>query len=187
MELLNDLDPILRSFWYVAIPASIVFLFQTIMTFMGSDASDGLSADFDGDFSHDGPLQIFSLRNLINFLLGFSWTGISFYNLIPNKILLIAVALGIGVLFVFVFFVIIKQMQKLSEDNSFKISETLNKTGEVYLSIPANKSGQGKILISIRGSSHELSAISENEAISTGTLVKVSKIENNNILIVTKI
>jgi hypothetical protein len=187
MEILNDLDPILRSFWYVAIPASIVFLFQTIMTFMGSDASDGLSADFDGDFEHDEPLQIFSLRNLINFLLGFSWTGISFYNLIPNKILLIVVALGIGVLFVFVFFVIIKQMQKLSEDNSFKISETLNKTGEVYLNIPASKTGHGKILISIKGSSHELTAVTEHEAINTGTLVKVSKIENNNILIVTKI
>jgi hypothetical protein len=37
----------------------------------------------------DMPFEIFTLRNLINFLLGFSWTGISFYDAIENKMLLI--------------------------------------------------------------------------------------------------
>ena len=42
------------------------------MTFVGANASDGLTADFDGDFSDaDAPFQLFSLRNLINFFIGF--------------------------------------------------------------------------------------------------------------------
>ncbi len=185
MEILENLDPLLRIFWYVAIPASIIFIIQTIMTFLGSDASDGLEADFDGDLvGAEAPFQLFSLRNLINFLLGFSWTGISFYATISNKSVLIILSLVVGVLFVLLFFIIIRQVQKLAEDNSFKITNTLNKSAEVYLTIPENKKGKGKILVSVKGAFHELEAMTENDRIPSGSVVKIVRIENNNILIV---
>ena len=80
MEFFSSMDTYLQGFWFIAIPVSIIFVIQTVMTFVGANASDGLAADFDGDFSgNDAPFQLFSLRNLVNFLLGFSWTGISFY------------------------------------------------------------------------------------------------------------
>jgi len=185
MELIAVLDPLLKALWFVAIPTSLIFIVQTIMTFMGGDTSDGLSADFDGDISvTDAPFQLFSLRNLINFLLGFSWTGISFYTTITNKFLLLLVALAVGVFFVFLFFIIIKQIMKLAENNSFRYESTLNKTAEVYLTIPEKKTGKGKIMISINGSFHELDAMTENERIETGAVVKIVKIENLDILIV---
>jgi hypothetical protein len=185
MEILENLDPLLKTFWYVAIPTSLIFVIQTIMTFMGADTSDGIEADFDGDLGDtDAPFQLFSLRNLINFLLGFSWTGISFYHTISNKLILTILALLVGILFVYLFFVIIRQVQKLAEDNSFKIANTLNKTAEVYLTIPENKKGKGKIMISVNGSFHELDAMTESNKILSGSIVKVIKIENNNILIV---
>ncbi len=188
MEIIENLDPLLKTFWFVAIPVSVIFIIQTIMTFIGADASDGTSADFDGDL-HGGeaPFQLFSLRNLINFLLGLSWAGISLYGIIANPLVLILVSLLVGVFFVVLFFVVIKQLRKLAEDNSFKISDTLNKTAEVYLAIPENKQGKGKILISIKGAFHELDAMTENERIATGKTVKVVKIENNDILIVESI
>lgn len=185
MEILEGLDPLLKTFWYVAIPTSIIFIIQTIITFMGVDASDGVVADFDGDLAGgEAPLQLFSLRNLINFLLGFSWTGISFYTTINDKPLLITFSLAVGILFVYLFFVIIRQIQKLAEDNSFNIANTLNKTAEVYLTIPEHKKGKGKIMISVNGSFHELEAMTENGTIQSGSVVKVVKIENNSILIV---
>ncbi len=185
MEILENLEPLLKTFWFVAIPASLIFIIQTIMTFVGADASDGLEADFDSDLGGgDTPFQLFSLRNLINFLLGFSWTGISFYTTISNKPILIILSLMAGILFVYLFFIIIRQVQKLAEDNSFKIVNTLNKTAEVYLTIPENKKGKGKIMISVNGAFHELEAMTENERIPSGSVVKVVRIENNNILIV---
>ncbi len=185
MELLEITDPILKTFWFVAIPSSVIFLIQTIMTFIGADASDGLSADFDGDFSGaDAPFQLFSFRNLINFLLGFSWSGISFYTSIANKPMLICIALVVGALFVYLFFAIIKQVQKLEENNSFKISSSLNKTAEVYLTIPEHRKGKGKIMISINGAFHELEAMTDHEKIQSGSTVKVVKIENDTVLIV---
>jgi hypothetical protein len=181
----ENLDPLLRIFWFVALPTSLIFVIQTIMTFIGVDATDGLDADFDGDISHaEAPFQLFSLRNLINFLLGFSWTGISFFSTLSNKPLLIGLSVAVGALFVYFFFVIIRQVQKLAEDNTFKIDSTLHKTAEVYLSIPERKSGKGKVMISVRGAFHELDAMTEYEKIPSHTMVKVVKIVNGNVLIV---
>lgn len=188
MEILNNLPPLLKTFWFVAIPASVIFLIQTIITFFGGDTADGVEADFDGDLSGgDAPFQLFSLRNLINFLLGFGWTGISFYDTISNQFVLISLAIIIGGIFVYFFFMIIKQVQKLAENNSFKINNTINKTAEVYLTIPEKKSGKGKVLVSVKGSVHELDAITANETLPSGSMVRVVQIENDNLLIVEKL
>ena len=134
LEVFNNLDTLLKGFWMVAIPTSVIFIIQMTLTFIGSDASDGTSADFDGDLDGgDTPFQLFSFRNLMNFLLGFSWTGISFYKIINNQLLLITLAIVVGVFFVYLFFLIIRALMRLSEDNTFKLSETIGKTAEVYI------------------------------------------------------
>ena len=185
MELLNQLDPLLKAFWLIAIPTSLIFGIQTVLTFMGVDASDGIDADFDGDLtSADAPFQLFSLRNLINFLLGFSWTGISLFDILVNKTLLLLFSLAVGLLFIYLFYIIIKEIHKLAEDNSFRPTQALNKTAEVYLSIPERKTGVGKILISINGAYRELEAMTEHDRIPSNAVVRVSKIEKGTILIV---
>lgn len=188
MDYFEQMEPLLRTFWYVALPASLIFAIQTILSFIGADASDGLEADFNGDFEGGSDtFQLFSLRNLINFLLGFSWTGISFYSNIPNATLLILLALAVGGLFVYLFFIIIKQVQKLAEDNSFRYEKTIGKTGEVYLTIPGQFAGKGKISLSIKGSAHELDAITAGDSLPSGALARVVKIESDNLLVVEKL
>jgi len=75
------------------------------------------------------------------------------------------------------------QVRGLAEDNTFKIESNLNKTAEVYLSIPENKTGKGKILISINGSFRELDAMTEKNRIPTGSVVKVLKVKNKILLV----
>jgi len=187
-DFLENLEPMHRIFWYVALVASLIFLLQTVLTFIGSDAHDGINADFDGNLDHaDAPFQLFSLRNLINFLLGFGWTGVAFFQSVGNKYFLLVLAVLVGIAFVMLFFFLIRQILKLTEDNTFKIENLKGKTGDIYLNIPANMSGKGKIQISYNGSSHELSAMTRSEEpLLSGTTVKVSEIEDN-ILIVSKI
>jgi hypothetical protein len=185
MELLNELPSLLKAFWYIAIPASLIFIFQTIATFVGADSSDGVSADFDSNLEGtEAPFQLFSVRNLINFLLGFSWSGISFYSSISNPALLIIIAFITGLLFVLLFFIIIKQLLKLAEDNSFKMDDCLNQLAEVYIPVPAKRSGTGRVLISIKGSVHELDAMTDAERIESGKPVKVIRVENKHMLII---
>ena len=188
MEFLAEMEPSLRVLWYIALPTSLIFLLQTILTFIGSDSGDGINADFDGNLEGvEAPFQLFTLRNLINFLLGFSWTAITFYHSIGNYTLLLMIATCVGLGFVWLFFFIIKQIVKLAENNTFKLEDTLHKSGTVYLSIPGHKEGTGKISISVKGSQKELSAISLSARIETGAAVKVVGIEGGNLLIVEKI
>lgn len=185
-EFFANMDGTQQFYWYIAIGASVIFIIQTIMTFVGADADTGVDADFDGNLDGgDSPFQLFSLRNLINFLLGFGWAGVSLYTAIENNVLLAIVAFLVGLLFIAFFFFIMRALLKLSEDNSFKIEDTIGKTADVYLSIPAAKTGKGKVFISVRGSTHELSAITNSvDEIKNGSLVKVVGIEGD-ILIVT--
>ena len=115
----------------------------------------------------------------MNFLLGFSWTGISFYKIIPNQTVLILLAVAVGGLFVYFFFLIIRTLMRLSEDNTFKLSETIGKTAEVYVPIPENKSGRGKITISVRGTMHELEAMTAGARIPSNVMVKILSIEDS--------
>lgn len=185
MEFFEAFDPLLKAFWYVALPATVIFVIQSILTFTGADATDGTSADFDGDLSGgETPFQLFSLRNLINFLLGFSWTGVAFFTTVKSPALLLVLAFLVGSLFVYLFFVVIRQVQKLAEDNSFRIESTVNKSADVYLTIPGKKQGKGKIMISVNGAFHELEAMTEYDTIASGAVVKVTRIENGGIPIV---
>ena len=175
-EFFSSMDITWQIYWYIAIGSSLFFVIQTVMTFIGG-ASD--MDVHDGGDGFDSISQLFSLRNLISFLLGFGWTGVALYNSIGSRWLLLLVAVLVGLLFIAIFFFVIKMLLKLSEDNSFRIEETLGKTGDVYMKIPANKAGKGKILISVKGSTHELSAITEDsEPIKVGKFVKVVKVED---------
>ena len=105
-----------------------------------------------------------------------------------NGFYILILAIVVGIVFVGIFFVVIKQLMRLAEDDSFKPDETLGKTAEVYLTIPKNRTGNGKILISVKGSVRELEAMTDSpEPIPSHTTVKVVRIENKNVLIVEKI
>lgn len=185
----DGMPGLLQGFWWVALISSLIFLVQTIATFIGGSHTDvdGVNADFSGDLdSVHAPFQMFSLRNLVNFMLGFGWAGIGFYSAVENKGLLILLAFGIGILFVYLFFIIIKQFLKLSEDNSFKIERLIGKKADVYLTIPAQMKGKGKIQISHKGTYHELPAMTNGGIITTGNLVEITGITNG-ILIVNKV
>ena len=180
-EFFSSMDANQQVYWYIAIIASIIFIIQTIMTFIGADSDTGMDADFDSNLDGgDHPFQLFSLRNLINFFLGFGWTGVSLFGVIENKFLLGVVAFIVGLIFIAVFFVVIKALMRLSEDNTFNIEETIGKTADVYMNIPAAKSGKGKVFISVKGTTHELSAITANaNDIKNGSIVKVLAIEGD--------
>ncbi len=183
-DFFSGMTTLQQAFWYLAFFASAIFLFQTILTFLGTDASADVDADFNGDFHNvEAPFELFTFRNLINFLLGFGWTGAAFYGKM-NDYLLLAFATIVGLVFIAIFFIIIKQFMKLQEDNTFKIENTIGKTGSVYITIPAKKTGKGKVQLSINGSYHELDAVTEQQtSISTGENVKVLLVENNTLIV----
>ncbi|MBO5811719.1 MAG: serine protease [Bacteroidaceae bacterium] len=174
IEVFNSMDSALKLFWIISAIASLVFIIQTVMTFIGFDA------DADGDIGmmdDAGFSGVFSFRNLINFLLGYGWSGVVFYDDITNRFWLYIVCIAIGLAFVTAFVIIFKMMMKLTHDGSFKMSEAIGVTGSVYLRIPASGSGRGKVQFSVKGSVHEIDAITDDALeIPTGTVVKIVEV-----------
>lgn len=193
-EWYNVLDPTLRVYWGVAIFSSVIFVIQMLMSFIGiGDMGDSdVDMDFDGgdgDALDDaGAMHLLSIRNIVYFLLGFGWAGVSLWNTIPNRILLAIVAVAVGLCFVGIFLFLFRQMMRLQHNGAFDIQDSIGKVCDVYVRIPANGQGLGKVQISLNGSVQELSARTDSDQmIPSGTKVRVLQIIDRNVLVVEKV
>lgn len=182
-SMFQNCDTLLQVFWVIAIIASVVFVIQFILTLLGMDHSD-IDVDFDGDGTMDlgDGLNLFSIKNLFGFLVGFGWAGVCLYDSITSDFVRILVAVFVGLLFVGMFVVIYKQTRKLDKSGNFDINDCLNKTANVYVRIPAGGEGKGKVQISINGSVHELDAITDEDPIPSGQSVKIVEVLDNETL-----
>jgi len=190
-EWYNQLDPMLRIYWGIAIFSSIIVLVQTTMSFIGTGDIDtgDVDVDFDADtdanadsLDNAGTMHLISIRNIFYFLLGFGWTGVSFWNIITNPAILGLVAVIGGCLFVAIFIFIFRQMMKLQSNGAFDINESTGRICDVYLRIPANNKGMGKVQISFNGSVQELDARTTGEQIPSGTKVRVLRVIDKKVL-----
>lgn len=187
-QFFSSMDLYLKTLWIIALVVSLIFVIQLILTLIGMDGSDGVDADFDSNLEGgSAPFQLFSFRNLTNFLIGFSWGGIAFYETISNKFLLTVVALLIGIFMLLVFFLIIRQIMKLAQNNVMKMESAIGETCEVYLTIPGEGKGKGKVHVKVNQTLRELEAITDGETLPTGAMVKVTDVINETILKVEKL
>ena len=180
MTMYGAMPLMLQIFWGCAVVASAIFVIQLILTLIGMDSSD-VDVDFDGANTMDlgGGLSLFTIKNFMRFLMGFRWAGVCFYDTMPSTFLLLLVAFVVGCLFVGIFVVIYKQTKKLEHNGAFKIEEVKNTIVSVYLRIPANGAGKGKVQVSQNGSVHELDALTDGEEIPSGAKVKIVEIIDN--------
>ncbi|WP_068475174.1 hypothetical protein [Saccharicrinis aurantiacus] len=175
-----DLTTLGKTLWVITIPFSVLFLFQSILTFFGGDADDG---DLDSDIE----FQFLTIKNLISFFTMFGWTGIMGLNSGWSTTVTILVALAAGLSIMFVMAYIAYSMSKLVEKGNFNISSTINKTATVYLSIPSNRSALGKIQVKAQGY-QTLDALTDDASeLSTGSIVKIVDVIDDDILLVTKL
>lgn len=180
------LDFSMQLFWGIAIVTSVFFVIQTIMAFLGLDADTEDGSSFD-TVEMEGLSGYFSFRNLINFLLGYGWGGVLLQEVIPNMLWLQLAAVGVGLVFVLAFVLILRQVMRLSTDKTFHLDEALGLIADTYLRIPAEKKGTGKVMVSVRGSVHEIEAMTEGAEIPTGTKVRVTKIIGSELLEVERV
>ncbi|MCF0196151.1 MAG: NfeD family protein [Bacteroidaceae bacterium] len=194
MEVTNfftQLDPTMRFFWGVAIASSFVFLLQMALTFLGIGDTD---SDFDFQTDVDatagdtldvgGAMQLFSVRNVVNFLLGLGWGGVCFSTVFTNRILLGIAALASGVCFVAIFVFLFRKMRKLESNGAFQIADCVGQVCDVYLRIPAERGGQGKVQVSFGGSVQELAAVTDGEALPSGAKVRIVELVDEHTVLV---
>ena len=96
-----SLSLIMKILWGVTLAASLVFIIQSVLTFIGADMGGDFDTDFDtgADFSADGDsgMNLYSFRNFVNFLLGFGWSAILLQDKISSTGLLLTFSFVIGI------------------------------------------------------------------------------------------
>lgn len=172
-----------QVYWIAAIVASVVFIIQAIGIIVGFDSD----SDFDGgdaDFDAEG-FSLVSFKTIVCFVLGFGWTGVLFYDSFGNSATLGVLAVLVGLVFMALIAFLLRQVMKLSQDNSFRAAKAIGKDAEVYLRIPAAKSAAGKVTVSVDGTLHELEAVTElPDSIPTGTQVRIIDVVGEDTVIV---
>lgn len=185
----NSLENFDKALWAITLVATLIFVIQTIATFIGMDSD--ASADFDGDMDGGGddggmPFQLFTFRNFINFFLGFGWTVLALEESIGNRTIALIIGVVVGAALVAAVMYMFFWLGKLAESGNMDIKNALNKTAQVYLTIPAEKSGMGKVHIKIQDSLHEIDAITEGESLPSGSMARVKDVVDDKLLLVEK-
>ncbi|HPE76616.1 MAG TPA: hypothetical protein PLC80_11050 [Draconibacterium sp.] len=178
-----------QVFWIITIPATVVFLILLALTIFGSDADVDVDTDVDGDIS-DGdsiPFQFLSLKNIVAFFAVFGWSGIGFINAGLSSWLVILLAFICGILMMFLMASLFYFMSKLAESGTLNMKNAVGKLGEVYLVVPGNRAGMGKVQLNVQGSLRTLDAITDDaENISTTSIIEVLAVIDDQILLVKK-
>jgi hypothetical protein len=175
--------------WYIAAPVTVIYLAQIIMTFMGMDGGDGISADFDSDLELEdgegGTLQLFTVKNAIAFLMGLSWGGLIALKELQwtNQWSIIGFGIGIGLLIVSIQLSVFYFMSKLERKQIPSLLPAIGQIGSVYLQIPNN--GKGKVTVNVNGTSKTLDAITNEGTIPTGKQVKVTDLSGDLLVVET--
>ena len=205
----NSLELVTQIFYCIAIPATLVLLIQTISLLVGlgddadipdsdiSDLPDG-DADIDGVFGEDSVsetpdlegldgLRIFTVRGIIAFLVVFGWVGIVMNGANVPLWLTLPVATVAGFFMMLLIALLMKLVLKLRSSGNIDNKNAIGTAGKVYLTVPANRGGEGKIQLLLQGSFVERNAVTDSdEALPTGSEVVVTGVSGGTTLIVRK-
>ena len=173
-----------QVFACIAIPATLILVIQTIMSIIGvsgggdgdvdadGDVPDDLDIDSDGVFGTELPeiddsldpgFRILSLRSIIAFLTIFGWVGLICVRNGMANIWSLLIAFVCGLIAMFVVVLAMRCMLKLQADGTRNIKNALGKSGTVYLTVPAQRNGTGKVNILLQDTFVELDAVTDEE------------------------
>ncbi len=176
-----------QIFWIIALVFTVLMLIQFILTLTGLDFH-GESAELHGDtatLDHDHDFSIFSIRSIIAFFAFLGWTGVLMLGAGISLWLALVLGLVMGGIAMFLVAYLIYWFSRLGQEDNITIHEALYQTGEVYLLVPAGRSGKGRVTVKTRNVMREWDAMTEGPAIATGTKVLVVDLLPENALLVT--
>ena len=177
-----------KIYWAIAIIASLNFIVSIVMSLIGGDADElsDVDAEIDGDTGIG--FQFITYKNLVGFFTIFGWSGIACIDEGFSKPTTIIISLICGLIMMAIMAAMFYYMRKLSDSGTLDYKKALDQIGEVYLTVGANRSKIGKAHVRIQGALRELEALTDSETdLKTGTVIKVTSVTPNGILIIEKL
>ncbi len=163
-------------FLICAIVGGTLFVCQLALVALGIGGGHDIAIDHDHDFSHAGGSAfwgILSFRAMVAALTVFGLTGMATSTAKMAMPIASGVALGCALVTLFFVGFLMRSLTKMTADGTANIENARGATGTVYVPIPGDRKGLGKIQIDIQDRTVELQAVTFNNALETGTKVVV--------------
>lgn len=185
----NQLQTVQQIFALIAIPSTLIMLIQTILLLVGFGDGD-TDADVDADEfaqaeTQDGDgLALFSVRGIVSMLTVLGWSAVAFMEVFaPALAISFAVVLGVLTLFGMAF--LMRAVSRLQASGNIEVGNAVGKVAKVYIPIPANGKGTGKVMMTLQEKYGEFTAITvSNEKLETDRYVRVVAVDGAGVLVV---
>jgi hypothetical protein len=190
------MDESLRTVFLVCATAGgTVLVVQTILLVLGvgadtdsdldpgdlHDAGHAFGHDHGHDHGHlhdhaeagDSFLKLISFKTLVAFVTFFGLTGLASQkgglSLAPT--LVISVGAGVAALYIVAY--LMSAFSRLQSRGNLDLKNAVGQSAKVYLRIPGQRSGQGKVTVAVQGRRVECKAVTAGPEIPTGSEVQV--------------
>ncbi len=201
----QSLTTLQQIFALIAVPSTVVLILQTVLLFFGIGSGGGVDFDvsdvggIDGadipdvdasdvpDGSDMDGLTVFSIRSIVAMLCIGGWSGIVLLETSLPSVLAVVLAILLGIAALIGMAFLLRALMKLQSSGNIRVESAIGKSGKVYLTIPPERKGSGKIHITVQETYTEFEAITDDgEVIKTGESVNVISVDETGRLIVTR-
>lgn len=167
----TDLQQVL---FIVAVTSTVIMIILILLMLIGFDNSDfdgidDLDVDFDIDSINDEPfsdiagLKIFTIRGTLAFISMGSWVTILFIDIVDQVWLAGLIGAIAGLIAALLLAYALRQAMKLESSGNIVYQEAVGKHATVYLRIPKDKTGKGKVNLLLGGRYAEIDAMTEDK------------------------
>ena len=195
---------------YIAVPATLVLIIQTVLLFAGGVFDSDGAGEGDGGLDHvdshfdvgghdappggdgsdltpdhpggpDSGLHLFTVRGVVAFLVLF----LCLCQVGMPGFLAVFLAVPIGFAGMVGIALAVRQAVRLQYDGTLDLRNAVGLAGQVYLTVPPARTGEGKVMVTVQEQLRELDARTDStQPIPTGSAVRVTGLAGRDILLV---
>ncbi len=173
--------------WQVYLTCALVggtlFILQLLLSIMGGDhdySHDGIGGDAG---HHDAHFWgVFSLRAIVAGVTAFGLGGLLAKSMGATTIVSAPTAIASFFAAAFLVAILLRMMSKLSADGTTQIQNAVGQNAVVYVSIPGDKNGVGKVHLELQHRTIEIEAVTYGNALETGMRVIVTSVIGTNMV-----
>ena len=148
----------------------------------GSDltgGADDLPVGDGGNPADFSIMRMFTLQGFITFLMVTGWSAIASISAGAAPALSIAAGVILGLVAMYAVARLINASGRLAENGTLDLHNAIGESARVYIPIPEQGGGSGKVTLYVQGRYAECDAVSQSSAaLKTGTSVRIVDVRN---------
>jgi len=129
---------------------------------------------------HSGPANwlvgVLTFRTAVAALTFFGLAGLAAAQTTGDSWLVLAVALAAGAGAMFLVAWVMRSLARLNAEGTARIERAIGKSGTVYLTVPGNKEGVGRVQLNLQNRTVECAAVTAHATLPNGTKVVVTAV-----------